>query len=80
MTQEEIVKLLGKPDQSGTSETTMPAQTKTGLYLKPQTYVSTTLNYDLRGFNLNISRSFRIAGKEHRGYGLLSFRVYNDLF
>lgn len=79
MTQEEIIKLLGKPDQIGTSESTMPAQTKTGRYSKPQTYVSTVMNYDLRGFTLDLSSNYRIGGKKYPGYGLLGIRVSNQV-
>ena len=77
--QEDIVKLLGKPDQITTSESTMPPQTDTGRYSKPQTYYSAGLNYDLRGFALTISSRFKIGETTYPGYGLLGIRVFNDV-
>jgi hypothetical protein len=79
MNEAQIVKLLGKPDRVASSESTMPPQTKTGRYSKPQTYVSTSLSYDLRGFTLDISSSFRIGGVSYPGYGLLGIRVFNQV-
>jgi outer membrane lipoprotein-sorting protein len=79
MSREEVVRALGKPDSSSTSESTMPAQADTGLYSKPQTYVTTTLDYSSRGFSLNLSSSFRVEGTTYPGYGLLSIRVFNEV-
>ena len=70
MTEEQIVKALGKPDRYATTESTMPPQTRTGRYSKPQTYVSTELDYGSRGFQLNVSSKIRISGSADPGYGL----------
>jgi outer membrane lipoprotein-sorting protein len=78
MSQEEVIRALGQPDWSSTSESTMEAQTETGLYSKPQIYVTTTLDYSSRGFSLNLSSSFRIAGTIYPGYGLLMIRVFDQ--
>jgi outer membrane lipoprotein-sorting protein len=79
MTQEQIVQALGKPDRYATTESTMPPQTRTGRFSKPQTYVSTELDYGSRGFQLRVSSKFRIGGSEYPGYGLLSIRVFNQV-
>ena len=79
MTEEQIVQALGKPDRSGTTESTMPPQTRTGRFSKPQTYVSTELDYASRGFQLSVSSKFRIGQSEYPGYGLLSIRVFNQV-
>lgn len=79
MSEAQIVQLLGKPDQSTTGDSTMPPQTKTGLYSKPQTSVSTTLHYDSRGFQLDVSSLFRIGESTFPGYGLFGIRVFNEV-
>jgi hypothetical protein len=78
MNQEEVVRALGQPDSSSTSESTMEPQTETGLYSKPQTYVNATLDYASRGFSLQVSSGFRIAGATYAGYGLLTIRAFGQ--
>jgi hypothetical protein len=78
MNPEEVVRALGRPDSSSTNESTMEPQTETGPYSKPQTYVNTTLDYASRGFSLQVSSSFRIAGTTYAGYGLLTIRAFGQ--
>jgi hypothetical protein len=77
MTQEQIVRALGKPDRITTSESSMTPQTRTGRNSKPRTYVTTVLDYGSRGFELEVSREFRIGQSTYPGYGLLHIRVFN---
>jgi len=77
MTQEQIVHAFGKPDRTTTSESSMRPQTRTGRNSKPRTYVTTVLDYGSRGFELEVSREFRIGQSTYPGDGLLHIRVFN---
>ena len=56
----------------------MPVQGPTGLFSKPQTYTSTTMNYDSQRFELDVQSGFKISASGHPGYGLIGIRVFNE--